>query len=91
MIVLKLKIVMPLNRAAIPKLTMIHMCIYVTRRMQNTRSGNHVLHLVSLLPRCTRAPTERHSSPVEAVLTGSGAALPGLIEIPRSPWGTQRY
>ena len=40
--------------------------------------------LVSLLPRYTRAPTERHSSPVEVVLTGSGAALPGLIEIPKS-------
>ena len=47
--------------------------------------------LVSLLSRCTWAPTERHSSPVEAVLTGSGAALPGLNEIPRSPWGTRRY
>ena len=47
--------------------------------------------LVSLLPRCTRAPTERHSSPVEVVLTGSGVALPGLVEIPRSPWGTQCY
>ena len=43
--------------------------------------------LVSLLPQCTRAPTERHSSPVEAVLTGSGAALPGLVEIPKSPVG----
>ena len=42
---------------------------------------------VTLLPRCTRAPTKRHSSPVEAVLTGSEATLPGLIEIPRSPWG----
>ena len=42
---------------------------------------------VSLLPRCTWAPTERHSSPVEAVLTGSGVALPGLIEIPMSPVG----
>ena len=46
---------------------------------------------VSLLPQCTRAPTERHSSPVEVVLTGSEVALPGLIEIPRSPWGTRRY
>ena len=35
-----------------------------------------------------RAPTERRSSPVEAVLTGSRAALPGLIEILRGPhWG----
>ena len=42
---------------------------------------------VSLLPRCTQAPTKRHSSPVEAVLTGSGAALPGLVEIPKSPVG----
>ena len=40
---------------------------------------------VSFLPRCTQAPTERHSSPVEVVLTGSGAALPGLIDIPKSP------
>ena len=42
---------------------------------------------VMLLPRCTRAPTERHSSPVEAVLTGSEATLLGLVEIPRSPGG----
>ena len=40
---------------------------------------------VTLLPQCTQAPTERHSSPVEAVLTGSEVTLPGLIEIPRSP------
>ena len=38
--------------------------------------------------RCTQAPTERHSSPVEAVLTGSTAALPGLVEIFMGPhWG----
>ena len=42
---------------------------------------------VLLLPRCTQAPTKRHSSPVEVVLTGSGVALPGLIEIPKSPVG----
>ena len=42
---------------------------------------------VSLLPRCSWAPTERHSSPVEAVLTGNGVALPGLIEIPKSSVG----
>ena len=42
---------------------------------------------VSLLPQCTRAPTERHSSPVEALLAGSGVALPGLLEIPKSPVG----
>ena len=42
---------------------------------------------VLLLPRCSRAPTERHSSPVEVVLTGSGVALLDLIEIPRSPMG----
>ena len=41
--------------------------------------------LVLLLPRCSRAPTKRHSSPVEVVLTGSGVALPGLVEIPKSP------
>ena len=46
---------------------------------------------VSLLPQSTRAPTERHSSPVEAVLSGSGAALPGLVEIPKSPCGRHRY
>ena len=40
---------------------------------------------VLLLPHCSWAPTERHSSPVEAVLTGSGLALPGLVEIPKSP------
>ena len=43
--------------------------------------------LVLLLTRCPRAPTKRHSSPVEAVLTGSGVALLGLIEIPKSPMG----
>ena len=42
---------------------------------------------VLLLSRCTRAPTERHSSPVEAVLTGSGATLPGLVDMPKSPVG----
>ena len=47
--------------------------------------------LVSLLPQCTRAPTERHTSPVEAVLTGSGAALLDLVEIPKSPCQTRRY
>ena len=46
---------------------------------------------MSLLPRCTRAPTKRHSSPVEAVLSGSEAALPGLIEIPKSPIERHRY
>ena len=30
---------------------------------------------------CTRAPTERRSSPVEVVLTGSRVALLGLVEI----------
>ena len=41
--------------------------------------------LMSLLPRCSQAPTERHNSPVEAVLSGSEAALLGLVEIPKSP------
>ena len=41
--------------------------------------------LMSLLPRCTRTPTKRHSSPVEVVLSGSEVALPGLVEIPKSP------
>ena len=41
-----------------------------------------------LLTQCTWAPTERCSSPVEAVLTGSRAALLGLIEILMGPrWG----
>ena len=52
---------------------------------------SHTLTSVSLLSRCTWAPTERHSSPVEALLTGSKATLPGLIEIPRSPQGTRHY
>ena len=47
--------------------------------------------LVTLLSQCTWAPTERHSSPVEAVVTGSEVTLPDLIEIPRSPWGTWHY
>ena len=51
-----------------------------TRAVVATRSTS-----MSLLPQCTRAPTERHSSPVEVVLSGSEAALPGLIEIPKSP------
>ena len=43
---------------------------------------------VSLLTQCTRAPTERCSSPVEVVLTGSRVALPGLVEILMGPcWG----
>ena len=49
----------------------------------------HALEMMmSLLTRCTWAPTERRSSPVEEVLTGSRAALPGLIEILKDPhWG----
>ena len=47
--------------------------------------------LMSLLPRCTQAPTERHSSPVEAVLSGSEVALLGLIEIPKSPDAGRHY
>ena len=43
---------------------------------------------MSLLPRSTRAPTERHSSPV---LSGSEVALPGLVEIPKSPDQRHRY
>ena len=46
---------------------------------------------VTIVPRCTWAPTERHSSPVEAVLTGSEVTLLGLVEIPRSPRGKQHY
>ena len=51
--------------------------------------GGHTRRFpVLLLKRCTQAPTERHSSPVEAVLTGSRAALLGLVEIFMGPhWG----
>ena len=42
---------------------------------------------VLLLPQCTWAPTERCSSPVEVVLTGSKAALPGLVEMLEVPTG----
>ena len=43
---------------------------------------------VLLLTQCTWAPTKRHSSPVEVVLTGSRVALPGPIEIFMGPcWG----
>ena len=67
-------------------------CIHMSR----TKCRLHVVAAtcstsVMLLPRCTRAPTKRHSSLVEAVLTGSEVTLPGLVEIPRSPWGTQHY
>ena len=42
----------------------------------------------SVATQCTQAPTERHSSLVETVLTGSRVALPGLIEIFMGPhWG----
>ena len=46
-----------------------------------------MLNSVSLLTQCTRAPTERCSSPVEVELTGSKAALPGLVEILEVPAG----
>ena len=46
---------------------------------------------MSLLQQCTWAPTERHSSPVKVVLSGSEVALPGLIEIPKSPNTGRRY
>ena len=60
--------------------------------MSHTKCGIHAVVAtrstsVSLPPQCTWAPTERHSSLVEAVLTGSGASLLGLIEIPKSPVG----
>ena len=61
--------------------------------MSHTKCEIHVVVTthstsVSLLPQCSWAPTERHSSPVEAVLTRSGAALPGLIEILSPLWDT---
>ena len=62
----------------------VYIYIYVCKihTVVATRSAS-----VSLLPRCSWAPTKRHSSPVEVVLTGSGAALPGLVGIPKSPIG----
>ena len=58
--------------------------------MSRTRCETHAVAaawstLVPLLPRCSRAQTKRHGSPVEVVLSGSEAALPGLIEILKSP------
>ena len=50
-------------------------------------SGHTRYFSVSLLTRCTWAPTKRRSSPVEVVLTGSKSALPGLIEILEVPAG----
>ena len=47
--------------------------------------------VVLLLPQCSRAPTERHDSPAEAVLSGSEVALPGLIEILKYPDVGHRY
>ena len=56
-------------------------------KMMCMQQQPHTVH-VSLLTRCTWAPTKRCSSPVEAVLTGSRVALPGLVEILRGPcWG----
>ena len=46
---------------------------------------------MSLLPQCSRAPTERHGSPVEVVLSGSEVALLGLVEILKSPNVGHRY
>ena len=46
---------------------------------------------MSLLPRCSQAPTEGHNSPVEVVLSGSEVALLGLIEIPKSPDAGRRH
>ena len=46
---------------------------------------------MSLLPRCSQAPTKRHGSPVEVVLSGSEAALLGLVEILKSPDVGHRY
>ena len=51
--------------------------------------SGHMRHFsVSLLTQCTQAPIDRHSSPVEVVLTGSRAVLLGLVEILKGPhWG----
>ena len=67
-------------------------CVY----MSHTKCEIHAVVATGstsmpLLPGCTQVPTERHSSPVEAVLSGSGVALPGLVEIPKSPTGRCRY
>ena len=73
-----------------------YICMYMYIYMSRTKCKIHAvvaMHStsVSLLPRCTWAPTKRHSSPVEAVLTGDEAALPGLVEILKSPLGTWHY
>ena len=55
---------------------------YICHALKMLRGCGHTQQfLVSLPTQCTRAPTERRSSPVEAVLTGSRAALLGLVEI----------
>ena len=46
---------------------------------------------MSLLPQCSRAPTRRHGSPVEVVLSGNEVALLGLVEILKSPDVRHRY
>ena len=65
--------------------------LYVTHQMLNVCGGSHLLHFSDASTMMHTAPTKRHSSPVEVVLTGSEATLLGLIEIPRSPQGTRHY
>ena len=80
----------PVVRAACHQLVPTQGC----QELSHTECKIHVVvatwsTFMLLLPRCTWAPTKRHSSPVEAVLSGSEAALPGLIETPKSPrWET---
>ena len=70
--------------------------IYIYIYMSRTEFGIRVVvamwsSAVPLLPRCSQAPTERHSSPVEVVLSGSEVALPGLFEILITPNVGCRY
>ena len=76
----------PTVQAACPQLAPTQGC----QKLSHTKCETHMVAAtlstsVLLLPRCSRAPTESHGSPVEVVLSGSEAALPGLIEILKSP------
>ena len=71
-------------------LKMLHVRLQPHAQLSRTKCGIRAVvatwsTLMSLLPRCTWAPTKRHSSPVEAVLSGSEVALPGLVEMPKFP------
>ena len=78
------------NNQALPHIKMLHMSH--TENAGHVAAATHGKFSVPILTRCTQAPTERRSCPVEAVLTGSQAALPSLIEIIiSSPLGMRHY